>query len=133
MEYNGMNRRSLLKLLLALPGMTPAAVAKPRVDKALTLLTTQLAGFQYYAGEKLWQSLTAGDDLKLFRELGNPHDKRAVALFWKGYKIGYIPRRDNAVIAQLLDNNTPLQTQIIRLEEDDNPWRRICFRVNLAV
>jgi len=79
MEYNGMNRRSLLKLLLALPGIMPAAaVAKHSFNPTppLSLLTTQLAGFQYYTGKQIWNELRNEDELTLRREPDNRYDSR---------------------------------------------------------
>ena len=160
MENKGMNRRSLLMLFLALPGILPAvAAAKPRINLAprLPLLTTQLAGFQYYAGKQIWNELRDEDELILRREPDNRYDSRAVEIYWRDYKLGYIPRRDNTVIAQLMDRKVPLRVRIIRLDEgldprrrlsgtssmrmnrpilvrdDEEPWRRIHFSIEVAV
>ena len=124
-----MNRRSLLKLLLALPGIMPAAaVAKHSFNPTppLSLLTTQLAGFQYYTGKQIWNELRNEDELTLRREPDNRYDSRAVEIYWRDYKLGYIPRRDNIVIAQLMDRKVPLRVTIIQLDEGLDPRRRLC-------
>lgn len=129
-----MNRRSLLRLILALPGMLPAvALAKPYTNKTLPLLATQLAGFQYHLGEQVWDRLHDNDELTLRREPENRHDPRAVAIYWRDYKLGYVPHLDNAVIAQLMDRRTPLRAQINQLRASANPWQRVGFTINLAV
>ena len=132
-----MNKRNFLKSLLGLAALLPASIATAGIHvnlrAPLTLLKSRVAGFQYYAGENLWQAIAPGDELWLLREPGNPHDNQAVALFWKGYKIGYVPRRDNTVIAQLLDRGIPLECRITEKNESPDPWQRIRFSVNLAV
>jgi hypothetical protein len=127
-----MNRRRFLQALPGLAALLPVTLAaRPKTVLAphLTLLTSRLAGYHYYAGEKLWSNITRGDELELFREPGNPHDRQAVALLWKGYKLGYIPRRDNTVIAQLLDRGMPLRCRISVRRESPDPWNRIHFMV----
>ncbi|WP_273150301.1 HIRAN domain-containing protein [Methylophaga thiooxydans] len=55
------------------------------------------------------------------READNPYDKRAVGIYWKDAKLGYIPCRDNAVISQMLDRGEKLQVQILQLNDDWKP------------
>ncbi len=131
-----MNRRRFLNRLFGLTVLLPAAVvAWPRAEtrSALTLLTTKVAGSQYYQGEQIRGLLKPGDSLRLQRQPDNPYDSRAVEVYWRDHKLGYIPRSDNAVIAQLLDNGTRLQARITGLEDDDNPWNRIRFPVYASV
>ena len=92
-----------------------------------------MAGFQYHQGEKLWRRLRPGATLELVREPDNPYDPRAVRLDWRGRKLGYVPRRDNAAVSQLLDNKQSLSARIVRLRESEDPWQRIEFEVCLNV
>ena len=131
-----MNRRRFFSRVLNLITLLPAvAVAYPRPEPkpALVLLTTQIAGFQYYTGEQIWDQLRNNDKLILHRQPTNPHDDRAVEVYWQNYKLGYIPRRDNAVIAQLMDKGTLLQARITRLEDEDYPWQCIELSVYAKV
>jgi hypothetical protein len=57
--------------------------------------SSPLAGFQYHAGEALWQEMREGDRLALVREADNPHDGNAVRVEWRGQKLGYLPRAEN--------------------------------------
>lgn len=51
-----------------------------------------VAGLNYHPIYKqVIKELTIGTELKLLRELNNHYDSKAVAVFYKGYKIGYIP------------------------------------------
>ena len=88
-----------------------------------------LAGFRYYAASEVWRELRVGDRLELAREHANPHDANAVAVLWRGHKLGYVPRRDNAALAWGLDRGAPLQARISALAEHANPARRLRFEV----
>jgi hypothetical protein len=70
-----------------------------------------------------------GDALTLVREPDNPHDARAVRVEWQGHKIGYVPRRENADVARLLDRGQVLAARISRLAEVRDPWSRVRFEI----
>jgi hypothetical protein len=131
-----MQRRRFFKTLVGWAALMPAVIlAKGHTvtRPSQPLLNTRLAGFQYYTGDQVWHGLRENDALTLRREPYNRHDPRAVEVYWHEHKLGYVPRLDNAAIAQLMDRNAPLQANITRLEENDNPWRRIQIQINLAV
>jgi len=88
-----------------------------------------LAGFRYHDGATLWRELRVGDALELAREPDNPHDANAVVVLWRGHKLGYVPRRENAALAWGLDRGTPLRARISALADHPNPARRVRFEV----
>ncbi|MBU2570795.1 MAG: hypothetical protein KJ725_12345 [Gammaproteobacteria bacterium] len=59
---------------------------------------------------------------------GPPHELPGL---WRGYKLGYVPRIDNAACCHLLDNSRRLSARIVALNESRNPWERIQFAVHL--
>ncbi len=130
MNIPQLHRRALLKaipgglaaLLLPLP-----ATAIPR--RTIVLQQSPLAGFQFYRGEQLFPRLRIGMPLQLVREAHNRHDPRAVAVHVLGEKIGFVPRADNAAIAQMLDRGERLSARIIELQTTRNPWQRVKFEV----
>src|ERR1700749_3720422 len=65
--------------------------------------SSPLAGFRYHAAAEVWDELRVGDPLELAREPGNPHDPNAVSVSWRGRKLGYLPRRENAAASWGLD------------------------------
>lgn len=107
------------------------ALAEPGGSIRIVVQSAPLAGFRYYAAAELWQELRVGDRLELVRETENAHDANAVAVAWRGRKLGYVPRRDNALLAWGLDRGEPLQARISRLAPHPNPARRIRFEVFL--
>jgi hypothetical protein len=88
-----------------------------------------LAGFRHAAAEEVWAQLRAGDELLLVREPQNAFDENAVRVEWRGHKLGYVPRRDNAALAWALDRGETLHARISRAEWHPNPARRIAFQV----
>ena len=129
-----MNRRALFRVLAALPGLVPALAlgAAVRRDARVLLQLSPVAGFQYHKGPAVWRRMRQRDDLKLRREPRNPHDDRAVAVYWHDRKLGYVPRRENAAIAQMLDRGLTLRATVEQLAESENPWERIRFSISLA-
>ena len=95
----------------------------------ILLQDSPLAGFQYHAGKTLWPQMQVGDALTLIREPDNPHDAKAVRVEWRGHKIGYVPRRENADVARFMDGGQALEARISRLAEVRDPWSRVRFEI----
>jgi len=95
----------------------------------ILLQDSPLAGFQYHQGKQLWEDMKAGDELILVREPDNPYDAKAVRVDWRGQKLGYVPRRENADIARLMDKGAKLEARISRLLESRDPWQRVRFEI----
>jgi hypothetical protein len=104
-----------------------------QISANILLQDSPLAGFQYHAGKALWPQMQVGDALTLVREPDNPHDARAVRVEWKGHKIGYVPRRENADVARFMDGGQALVARIARLAEVRDPWSRVRFEILLPV
>jgi len=62
-----------------------------------------IAGLEYYESYKIQRKLQIGDKLKLKTEPNNRFDENAVEIYYKKYKLGYIPKRANYSIAQILN------------------------------
>lgn len=112
---------SLALLLFAFPAEAQSV--------RLLVQSSPLAGFRYGEAAGVWPQLRVGDALELVREADNPHDANAVRVEWRGRKLGYVPRRENAAVAHGLDRGALLRARLTRLQEDPNPARRIEFEV----
>ncbi|MCF8199005.1 MAG: HIRAN domain-containing protein [Sulfuritalea sp.] len=127
-----MSRRLFLERLAALVGVSitaPPALAS--VGRPIELQRSPVAGFQYHQGEAIWPLLMIGASLDLVREPENAYDQRAVRVDWRGQKLGYVPRIDNAAVSHLLDSGQRISAAIISLQESSNPWDRVEFAVHL--
>lgn len=128
-----MNRRLFIERIAALVGIGVAIPqARAASSRRIELQRSPVAGFQYHRGESIWADLRVGEGVNLVREPDNPFDPRAVRVDWQGFKLGYVPRIDNAAICHLLDNGQVVTAEIVALRESDNPWDRIEFAVLLA-
>lgn len=125
-----MDRRQFFKALATLPLLAVSAKAQAGERTAL-LLQTNVAGFRYYEGQRLWAGLSTNDPLVLVREPANPYDDKAVAVYWCKSKLGYIPRADNAVIANLMDQDLVLRAFIQEKRQSGSPWERVWVRVEM--
>jgi hypothetical protein len=118
-------RSWLSALFLVLP--IPALADEPRVR--LLVQSSPLAGYRYAEAAEVWPLLREGDALELVREPDNPHDASAVRVEWRGRKLGYVPRRQNAALAWGLERGAALRARVSRLSDHPNPARRIEFEV----
>ncbi|MGB5733088.1 MAG: HIRAN domain-containing protein [Thiohalocapsa sp.] len=99
------------------------------LGRHITIQRTTLSGFRHHDAPRLWLALQPGALLTLQRERDNPHDEDAVALHWRGHKLGYLPQRENLVAARLLDKARSLSARIIRLAPDAERNARIGIKV----
>ena len=78
------------------------------------LLDSYLAGSHDHDLSVIDDLLKKGSILQLVRDQGNEFDKHAVAVTMEnGYLLGYIPRVDNRVLANLLDNKDTLYAVMV--------------------
>ncbi len=117
-----------LGLSLLLIGPVLAGPVGLRAQTVLLLQTSRLAGLRYYAGSLVWPDMKEGDVLDLRREADNPFDARAVEVYWHGYKLGYVPRANNADVARLLDHGAQLGGRIVSLSHTRR--RQVLFEID---
>ena len=126
-----MQRRHFIGLISSLlPGLAIGARSKAE-PTTISIQESPIAGFQYHQGEALWPQLAIGQPLTLHREPDNRYDPRAVRIDWQEHKLGYIPRRENIAVAQMLDRGRGIQAKIVGLGESQNPWERVMVSLSL--
>ena len=90
------------------------------------LLNFKIAGFSYYEGAVVFQELKNSTLLQLVPELDNRYDKNAVALYYNDYKLGYLPRQENRIIARLLQLGVDcFEASIQHLDPTRNPEEQV--------
>jgi hypothetical protein len=119
-----------MRLIPSLVALLLAAGAHAQ-EVRLVVQSSPLAGWRYAAAAEVWTMLKVGEALELVRETDNPHDANAVRVQWRGHKLGYVPRRENAALAWGMDRGAPLRARISRVSEHPNPARRLEFEVYL--
>ncbi len=121
------NRLVGVVLLLACSAGAGASEAAVR----LLVQSSPLAGYRYHAAGQVFGELRVGDALQLAREAQNAHDANAISVSWRGHKLGYVPRRENAALAWALDRGERVRARISRLAPQAPAGRRIEFEVAL--
>lgn len=122
-------RLALSLLVAACCGVAQAQA--PSASVRLIVQSSPLAGYRHAEAASLWTMLALGDELELEREPDNPHDANAVRVAWRGRKLGYVPRRENAALAWAMDRGETLRARISRLVQHRNGRRRLEFEVSI--
>lgn len=114
-----------LALLAGLSLPPPAAAQQVRI----LVQSSPLAGFNYHQAPAVWRGMRVGDALRLEREPDNVYDAGAVRVEWRGHKLGYVPRAQNAALAWAMDSGESLNARVSRLQRHRNPRKRMEFEV----
>ena len=92
-----------------------------------------IAGFRYYDGTIVFEKLKIGTRLKLKPEPNNAYDPKAVALYYKKTKLGYVPRGENKLISQMLNlgYKGAFMTIINRISPGEHPESQVGVAVKV--
>jgi hypothetical protein len=127
-----MKRRTFIQRLFGSVGAAATGSAIAMETRSVLIQESPIAGFQFHQGDAIWPSLAVGENLVLVREASNAHDTDAVAVYFGKNQLGYVPRAENSVIAQLLDSGERVEARITSLRVEEDPSRRVSFSVFLV-
>lgn len=101
-------------------------------ERDIFLFDTHIAGTSHIDGiEQIEPQLEIGGSLEFLREPDNPFDPQAILIRTHGgVKLGYVPQRDNAVFARLMDAGKLLFGRISD-KQLRGPWVYIAIKVYL--
>jgi hypothetical protein len=113
------------------PGQVALDLHPPEAARGhgVVIQRSAVVGFRHHEAPLLWPTLHAGAPLDLVREADNATDADAVAVYWRGRKLGYLPRGENLMAASLLDRRRDLSARIHRLAPRAERNRRLCIEV----
>jgi hypothetical protein len=103
-------------------------VSKQKV-KPIFLIETDIAGYQYYEGEKIENLIESKEKIELRLQENNKYDQNAIEIFYKGIKLGYIPRDENTIPANLIRQNKELYAEFKSLNPENETWNRMIIKV----
>ena len=127
-----MKRRTFFRRLFASLGLAATGAAIATETRSVLIQESPIAGFQFHQGDAVWPHLMVGAPLKLVREPNNTHDPDAVAVYFLGQQLGYVPRAENSAIAGMMDRGETLEASISKLAVNEDPWQRVRFTVFLV-
>lgn len=111
--------------------MTKTQTAMKKTDSEVRnyrhLTHFDIAGFTYWEGCLVFDSLHIGTRLELVGEPDNRFDPYAVALHFDGHKLGYVPRTENRMLSKFLEMGygTLFDARIQRLSPDEGPEHQV--------
>jgi hypothetical protein len=120
--------RSPARLCLAALCLTGAVQAAAQ-EVRLLVQVSPLAGFRYHDAPRVLANLVPGEALELVREPDNVHDGNAVRVEWRGHKLGYVPRTQNAAIAWAMDRGEKIEARVAARAPHSRPGRRVELEV----
>lgn len=103
-------------------------------EPSRSFLDFHIAGFAHYDGLSVISDLKLGTKVDLMQEPKNPYDPQAVAIYFKGVKLGYIPRDKNGVIFSILyfGHEDIFESYINLFDDDAHPERQFRVLVRIA-
>jgi len=128
-----MNRLAFFKnslSALAASGFLKFGFNKLQSNK-IKLLSTNIAGLQYYKGIENINNFKINDEVQLIREPNNKYDRNAIAIYWNKLKIGFIPRSKNLIIKNLIDGGQNLYSCINQINKEESVWEKIEINIYL--
>ncbi|MBN8462527.1 MAG: HIRAN domain-containing protein [Dechloromonas sp.] len=94
-------------------------------------LRAPVAGYAYACDPAREAFFATGQPLALIREPENPHDSQAIRIEWRGEKVGYVPRPDNAELAAQIDAGATFAARIGDFVAQAPLWQRLWFEIVL--
>jgi len=85
-----------------------------------------IAGFAYYEGVLAFNQMKIGTELHMKLEPGNQHDRKAIEIYFKDFKLGYVPRANNKAVYAILKSGVDiLEARVQTLSPDMPPEQQI--------
>ncbi|MDT0294445.1 HIRAN domain-containing protein [Mesonia ostreae] len=92
-----------------------------------------ISGFTYYDGVLAFNELEIGTALRLEAEPENKYDARAVAIYFKDHKLGFVPRSENRIIYKLLEVGfSNFDVRVQQLDQQTHPEAQVGVVVHLV-
>ncbi|SDE54833.1 HIRAN domain-containing protein [Riemerella columbipharyngis] len=91
------------------------------------LANFHIAGLTYYEATSCFKKLKIGTKLRMELEEDNKYDPRAVAIYYKGFKLGFVPRTENRFFYKLLktNNHDIIDLHIQQIDPTEHPEQQI--------
>ena len=102
-------------------GLVDLDLNKP-FSRQIYLISVSIAG-SYYVDNiyELLEEIKIGTKLRFIREPENPHDELAIIVKdHNNNKLGYVPRKENPILARLMDAGKLIYGTVKMINNDDN-------------
>lgn len=121
-----MKRSQFIKGLVGVIGMASLPVDTFTTYEKIYLKQCFVRGFQYYDGPKIIRELNESGTLQLVREPENRYDPKAIAFYFEGHKIGYLPIESNKTLSILMDTELlEFHAEISHVNPKASNWEKV--------
>lgn len=96
-------------------------------EPSRVLASFYIAGFQFGEGALVLDALKPGARLQMVAESDNPHDPSAIALFFEGKHLGYIPAEHNGLFAVMMHygHADAFECVVQQVAPERSPWHQV--------
>ncbi|UCH96187.1 MAG: HIRAN domain-containing protein [Candidatus Aminicenantes bacterium] len=120
-----MKKKNLIKRIFSPDTSRDSAKIRRKTSQRYFFNEFYIAGYRYYDGDKIEDSLLEGKPVTFKRKPNCNYDPKAVEIYAGRKKLGYIPRKDNAIISSLMDQGVIIKGKIQKRNFDDQTRKRI--------
>lgn len=114
----------------------PMKVTKEERDqeqnKPVEILRDYIAGVGYSDYQKVIKQMKVGDSLSLTWERGNKYDPKAIRIDWKGTKLGYVSRKENAKIHQYREGGAKVTCELSAINHGNPSHALLCVSIRIS-
>ncbi len=115
------------------PGLLKFVAKKNNIplpfQRDILILEIHIAGTSYRENiAQIEPSLETGQMFQMVREPENQYDCWAIAIYLNDYKLGYVPRAQNEIIARLMDAGKLFYSKLISKKWKDD-W--LCLETDI--
>lgn len=96
-------------------------------EPSKNLVSFHIAGFKSWDGALAINDLKVGQELELKAEPDNPFDANAVAIWAGKYKLGFVPREHNEMLALMLHfgHKDVFECRVEQVASERSPWHQV--------
>lgn len=96
-------------------------------------MSCNIAGQSHWDIAEVFGELKTGSKLKLKAESDNLYDPNAVAVYYRGVKIGFVPRAQNGTISLLLayGHKDVFKAYVLAVDPSRDLEHRVTMRINV--
>ena len=95
-------------------------------DREIFVINVYVAGTQYCKTiDQVQDQITTSTHITMRRHPDNEVDEFAIGLYYKEHRIGWVPMKDNLVMARLMDAGKMFNCKVVSINRKDPDWPRI--------
>lgn len=101
-------------------------------NKPVEILRDYIAGVGFSDYKKVLDQMKEGDKLDLVWERRNRFDSKAIRIAWKGTKLGYVSRKENAKIHQYREGGAKVTCELTAINEGNPSHTLLCVSIKVS-